>query len=269
MDQSPNTGIKPCFTLWPKNYPNGFHKYTSLPGIIRKVAMEKAHLTALALLARRLQIAVGGDIENLEKFVEAIEQRCPAITLSIVQDDEIKQMSAEIEQEVTKLKPFVGTLKVHQITGKFYNPLGLKSNSIALVMKHLSCFCNNDHCVHFNIGKIIYEDKPKHLVETVFSDSEPENEAGPSSVAVNRLQTGDHILVKLLSKNMEYRYVSVIDNVDEEDGETRVTFLKLYDNKGQTFRFDQDDVADITMDQVIEKLPNPNILLKGNIIYKF
>lgn len=62
---------------------------------------------------------------------------------------------------------------------------------------------------------------------------------------------------------MEYKYVSVIDKVDEEDGEIRVTFLKLYDNKGQTFRFDQDGVADITMDQAIKKLPNPNILVKG------
>lgn len=54
------------------------------------------------------------------------------------------------------------------------------------------------------------------------------------------------------------------------DGEIRVTFLKLYDKTGQTFRLDQDDVADITMNQMIEKLPNPKILLKGKrVFYKF
>lgn len=172
-------------------------------------------------------VAAGGDVENLEKFVEAIEQRCPAISLSIIQDDAIKEMSAEIERYVTKVKHFVGTLKMHQVTGKFYNPLGIKSNSIEIVMKHLSCFCDNDCCLHFNIGKIIYEDKPKLIVEDVFTDSESENEAVPSSATVKVFNTGDYILVKLLTRNMEYRYVSVIDKIDEEDGEIRVTFLKL------------------------------------------
>lgn len=180
-------------------------------------------------------------------------------------------MSAEIEREATKVKNFVGTLKVHQVTGKFYNSLGIKSNSPEIVMKKLSCFCDNDCCLHFNIGKLIYEGKTKLMVEDVFTESESENEAGPSLASVKAFNTGDYILVKLLGKNIEYRYVSVIDKIDEEDGEIRVTFLKLCDNKGQIFRFDQDDVADITMDQVVQKLPHPNIYyLKGNrIFYKF
>lgn len=215
-------------------------------------------------------VAAGGDVENLDKFVEAIKQRCPKISLSIILDDAIKEMSAEIEREATKVKNFVGTLKVHQVTGKFYNSLGIKSNPPEIVMKKLSCFCDNDCCLHFNIGKLIYEGKTKLMVEDVFTESESENEAGPSLASVKAFNTGDYILVKLLSKNIEYRYVSVIDKIDEEDGEIRVTFLKLCDDKGQIFRFDQDDVADITMDQVVQKLPHPNIYLKGNrIFYKF
>ncbi|GBP23582.1 hypothetical protein EVAR_80198_1 [Eumeta japonica] len=169
---------------------------------------------------------------------------------------------------ITEMKTFVGTLKVHQVTGKFFNPMGIKSNSTEIVMKTLSCFCDNDYCVHFNIGKIIYEDKPKLNVEDVYTDSESDNEAGPSSAVVQPFKTGDYIVVKLLGKtNMEYRYVSIIDKIDEEDGEIRVTFC---DNKGQLFRYDADDVSDITMDQVVQKLSNPNIVLKGNrIFYKF
>ncbi|KAK9876182.1 hypothetical protein WA026_011300 [Henosepilachna vigintioctopunctata] len=175
-------------------------------------------------------------------------------------------------------------------------------------MKSLSCFCDNDCCMHFNIGKIIYEDKSKLNiedvytdseteieagpssavvqvvksgdfiidksklnVEDVYTDSESENEAGPSSTIVQALKTGDYIVVKLLGKtNMEYRYVSVIDKIDEEDGEIRVTCLKLCDNKGQLFRYNDDDMADITMDQVVQKLSNPNTVLKGNkMFYKF
>lgn len=215
-------------------------------------------------------VAAGGDVENLEKFVEAIKQRCPAISLNIIKDDAIQEMSAEIARELSKVKNFGGTLKVHQVTGMFYNPLGIKLNSIEIVMRHLSCFCDNDSCLHFKMGTIIYEDKQKLRVEDVFTESESENEAGPSSSTRISFNTGDYLLVKLLARNMEYRYVSVIDVIDEEDAEIRVTFLKLCDDKGQTFRFDQDDVADVAMDQVIEKLPNPNIVLKGNrIFYKF
>lgn len=216
-------------------------------------------------------VAAGGDVENLEKFVDAIKPRCPAINLSIIQDDTIQEMSAKIEQEGSKIKNFVGTLKVHQVTGKFYNSSGIKLNSIEIVMRHLSCFCENDSCLHFKIGKILYEDMQKLRVEDVFTDSETENDAGPSCITTgNAFNTGDYILVKLPAKNMEYRYVSVIDIIDEEEDELRVTFLKLCDKKGQTFRIDQMDVADVAMNQVIEKLPNPNLLMKGNrIFYKF
>ncbi|KAF9791366.1 hypothetical protein SFRURICE_014078 [Spodoptera frugiperda] len=174
-------------------------------------------------------------------------------------------MSAKIEQEGSKIKNFVGTLKVHQVTGKFYNSLGIKLNSIEIVMRHLSCFCENDSCLHFKIGKILYEDMQKLRVEDVFTDSETENDAGPSCITTgNAFNTGDYILVKLPAKNMEYRYVSVIDIIDEEEDELRVTFLKLCDKKGQTFRIDQMDVADVAMNQVIEKLPNPNLLMKDD-----
>ncbi|CAH0553069.1 unnamed protein product [Brassicogethes aeneus] len=122
-------------------------------------------------------------------------------------------------------------------------------------MKSLSCFCDND-CLHFNIGKINYEHKLKLNMEDVYTDSESENKAGPSSAVVQAYNTGDYIVVKLLGrKNMEYRYVSVIDKIEEEHGEIRVIFLKLCDNKGQLFRYDQDDVADVTIDQVVQKLP--------------
>ncbi|KAF9794081.1 hypothetical protein SFRURICE_013546 [Spodoptera frugiperda] len=160
-----------------------------------------------------------------------------------IKNDTIQEMSAKIEQEGSKIKNFVGTLKVHQVTGKFYNSLD---------------------------RKILYEDMQKLRVEDVFTDSETENDAGPSCITTgNAFNTGDYILVKLPAKNMEYRYVSVIDIIDEEEDELRVTFLKLCDKKGQTFRIDQMDVADVAMNQVIEKLPNPNLLMKVGVDITF
>lgn len=63
-------------------------------------------------------VAAEDDVENLEKSVEPRVQSCHAIPLSIIQDDAIKNMSAEMEREITKTENFVGTPKVHQITEK-------------------------------------------------------------------------------------------------------------------------------------------------------
>ncbi|KAL3283853.1 hypothetical protein HHI36_018022, partial [Cryptolaemus montrouzieri] len=99
-------------------------------------------------------------------------------------------------------------------------------------------------------------DESELNLEDVYTDSESENEAGPSVTVVQAFRPGDYIVVKLLGKtNMEYRYVSVIEKTDEEDDKIRVTFLKLCDNKGQLFRYDDDDdVTDIAMDRVVQIL---------------
>lgn len=41
-------------------------------------------------------------------------------------------------------------------------------------------------------------------------------------------------------------------------------FLKLFANKSQTFKFEEDDEADMLIHQVIEKQTKPKLILKGN-----
>ncbi|KAF9810995.1 hypothetical protein SFRURICE_000063 [Spodoptera frugiperda] len=173
-----------------------------------------------------------------------------------IKNDTIQEMSAKIEQEGSKIKNFVGTLKVHQVTGKFYNSSGIKLNSIEIVMRHLSCFCENDSCLHFKIGKYCMK-ICKNYVWKMCSLTQKQRMTLDLVVLLQEM-------LSTLAKNMEYRYVSVIDIIDEEEDELRVTFLKLCDKKGQTFRIDQMDVADVAMNQVIEKLPNPNLLMKDD-----
>ncbi|KAK9892674.1 hypothetical protein WA026_021527 [Henosepilachna vigintioctopunctata] len=62
-------------------------------------------------------------------------------------------------------------------------------------------------------------DKSKLNVEDVYTDSESENEAGPSSTIVQAFKTGDYIVVKLLGKtNMEYyRYIRALSDSSEEE----------------------------------------------------
>lgn len=57
--------------------------------------------------------------------------------------------------ECNQLKPFIGTFKVHQLTGNLYD-LGFRLCSVVLLMKQLNCFCNDNHCQHFIIVKIYY-----------------------------------------------------------------------------------------------------------------
>lgn len=64
----------------------------------------------------------------------------------------------------TKLKPFTGIVKVYQVTGNFYDPLlDVKLSSVGLMMKHLSCLCNDNHCQHFSIENFLHELKQKPL----------------------------------------------------------------------------------------------------------
>ncbi|XP_060806067.1 uncharacterized protein LOC132902972 [Amyelois transitella] len=235
-------------------------------------------------------VAAGGDVDTLEQFVEVIQARCPGIIFHTINDEDIQSITDAIEK-TSKLKSFNGTLKVHQITG-------ISTSPAVLTMRSLSCFCPNT-CQHYKIGTINYNQKMKLRVQDIYTESETssseddnaldmfeiepsyatkprtdspveEMEAGPSRDNNDKYNCGDYVLVKLQSKHTEYRYVAVINKIDEEDGEFTVTFLKLCDKEGLTFKVDEEDVSDIAFEQIIKKLTNPDLILKGKrIFYKF
>lgn len=46
--------------------------------------------------------------------------------------------------------------------------------------------------------------------------------------------------------------------------------MKICVNKGHKLRMDEDDISDISFDQILEKLPNLDLSLKGrSLIYYF
>uniref|UniRef100_A0A2H1VB94 SFRICE_022941 n=1 Tax=Spodoptera frugiperda TaxID=7108 RepID=A0A2H1VB94_SPOFR len=173
-------------------------------------------------------------------------------------------MSADIKNDETNLKSFSGTLKVHRVKGRVSkSPLGF------------------DKCQHFNLGVIHYKIKTKLTVDDIYMESESENEpicslthsnpintcvgtnnmktnprddsiefqdvAGPSSTkshySCEQYKVGDHVLVKFPAKNIEYRYVGIVNQVDDEDAELTVMFMKIRDDKGQMFSIDENDVS--------------------------
>ncbi|CAG4984789.1 unnamed protein product [Parnassius apollo] len=209
-------------------------------------------------------VATGGDIDNLESFVEAIQRRCSAITLFTIDDKAIQELTDGLQNETVNLKSFNGTLKIHQVKAEILrSPLESAPKAAKLIMKSLSCTCE-DECQHFNLGVLEYKNKTKLNVDDIYTDSESENMdnsqnstmeteddgalAGPSSINQQNYTIGDYVLVKFLVRNTEYCYAAVINKIDTEEGELTVTFLKICDDKGHTFRVDENDVSDVPFD---------------------
>lgn len=241
-------------------------------------------------------IATGGDITNLKEFASVICERCPGIKVNVIEGCEIEQMNTWINDKSSQMVTFKGTLLVHQVTGSAYIPNHL-------TMKSVSCFCNVDLCDHFKLGSIHYETTEKSAehgrrinTSTVFTDSEDDAEddiplstyvgdindqsklddndnlstPGVSGHSQQLYSSGDYILVKYATKNTEYRYAAICSSVDDEDGELRVTFLKNCNQIGTLFKLNESDISDVPMDQVIKKIPVPNLITKGNrVFYQF
>ena len=196
----------------------------------------------------------GGDIINIDQFVKAIQERCQGITCITVDGKDIMAMVDQVEEEASAQMSFKGTLKVHQVAGVYSRHiLGIQTKCKTLTMKSLSCFYNGESCEHYKIGSINIVLKPRCTVEKVFTESEPEDlesamselkptlsksfkrleddVAGTGGIQKLKNNTGDYILVKLPSKNVEYRYAAVINEMDDDENELRVTFLKIWDQK--------------------------------------
>lgn len=70
------------------------------------------------------------------------------------------------------------------------------------------------------------------------------------------------MLVKLQDKKTEYRYVAMCTGVEDDD-ELQVVFCKICDETGKKFRINDYDISFISWDQVLKKLPSPNLKMRG------
>lgn len=152
-------------------------------------------------------------------------------------------------------------------------------------MKSPSCFCSN-FCPHFQLGDIKYPQKQNKLdVATVYTDSEEDvpNEmvAQTSTHLINSsnidnadppisVKNGDLVLVEYQINNKKYRYAGVCSSdFDEEEGDIRVTFLKV-SNEEILFKINDNEMSDVKWGQILTILPVSNILMKDNrVLYKF
>lgn len=87
------------------------------------------------------------------------------------------------------------------------------------------------------------------------------------------LSTGKFILVQFRGGKRNttvFKYVCLIEAVDEKLMEIKVTGLKSWDASKMLFNIVETDVSYITMDQIIGILPDPGLQMKGErILYSF
>ncbi|GBP66217.1 TBC1 domain family member 4 [Eumeta japonica] len=196
-------------------------------------------------------------------------ERCPNIQISVIEDVDIEKVNRMIKEHEKEQKAFKGTLLVHQVLGHIYNPN-------KLVLKSLSCFCDNVDCNDYNLGTITYQTNTQRLqVSDIYTDSEDDMPlASVSHIAQEKSKTsygsGDYVLVKLIMGRKEYRYAAICSKYDDDEGELTVTFLKVCNEDGTEFKINDNDIADVPYEDVIEKLPIPNLIVKrGKVFYKF
>ncbi|KAF5291290.1 hypothetical protein FQA39_LY03441 [Lamprigera yunnana] len=240
--------------------------------------MADMSITLLTKCERACESDISTDISSMEDLLNALEKSCPNIKVLTINDADVSDIEAQIGS-TENIKRFSGTMKVHQVTGSIYC-----SNWLA--MKSLSCFCN-----HFVMGTLDYasiSQKPLLHVESVYgleteSNDEPlaslmsqknmkqlqtfpqfsdaslcgkssQFEDGPSTSGKKILDNGQFVLVKLLNRKTEYRYVAMCTGVEEYD-EVQVVFCKICDETGKNFKINDHDISFITWEQIIEELP--------------
>nr|CAI5841459.1 unnamed protein product [Callosobruchus analis] len=122
-------------------------------------------------------VACGSDIADINEFCSAVQDRCPNIKLFAVSDNEIDNMSLLISENQPNLVSFSGTLKVHQVQGNVFLPG-------KLIMKNLSCFCDNNGCEHYRLGVLKYDRQSRTTVDAVYGNSDSE-QSEPGSASIN------------------------------------------------------------------------------------
>ncbi|KAK4874579.1 hypothetical protein RN001_013939 [Aquatica leii] len=88
---------------------------------------------------------------------------------------------------------------------------------------------------------IIDEDISQAVTCDKFNNTEFENIARPNSVHPYKI--ADYVLVQFPIGNKEYSYVAIVNQINSEEGEITVTFMKICDDTGHTFKVDENDVS--------------------------
>jgi len=219
-------------------------------------------------------VAQGVDIDCFESFVKVLKENVRKVEIILVYEHDIQSMKSIIPSEIPSFK---GTFKVHQV-------VFMKEFPNKLVMRKLSCFECYD-CGKFSLGdhKIILPTNEKEdCLENVPVEVEYDAQYTQPTSSTSEQQSkdtsyapGTYLLVKFEkhSKRSEnvlgFHYVCCVEKQNEDKSIT-VNGLKQLGNSSTEFIVTENDNCEISTDQVLQVLPNPNLLLKKRkVVYLF
>ncbi|KAG8246890.1 hypothetical protein J6590_074292, partial [Homalodisca vitripennis] len=191
-------------------------------------------------------VALGNDISDFRTFVEVLQTHTRRVRLAIVEEDDVTTLATMIP---TKVPPYVGSMKVHQ-------------------MNSLSCFSCCD-CEKYILGihqlPSEADSEPSSLPildDVTMAEDDPD---GTQAVIIDEatLTPGVFLLVKFSSmgKNpstsLWYSYVCCIERI-ETDGKYEVQAFQS-SGSNREFVIIENDVSHVSKNDILEVLPSPSI----------
>lgn len=111
----------------------------------------------------------------------------------------------------------------------------------------------------------------KSIYEEVYGHSSDDEQPCSSYDKENsKIAVGEFLLVNVYAdsaKKKTYTYVCKTLTDVEEDGEIKVMFLRVVDKNATRFRLDENDICYVDCEDVIQRLPNPEVVKRGHRVY--
>lgn len=248
-----------------------------------------------------MHVANGTDIPEPKVFYDLLKTHSK-VKLFYVEQPAIDQIAASMPLD---LKAICGTQKIHQLMTNKKHVFAHRllscfcSNNNWLTGKYCSClfpcseYTSNKATEKTSIYQSIYSDSSSSDSDSSSSEDEVFKDSGSSDledvihsntpdinkpilqeVVPSDIKQGVYILTEFLGgmrKKTKYRYVGVCQtDLDKDDGEVKVLFLKVCGEAGSLFRVDENDISYVEFEKILGILPPPSLVIKGDrVYYKF
>lgn len=242
-----------------------------------------------AIIKRQVWVAVKGNrdlhIGNAKDFHDYVHKKVKGILSIYVDENEV------LLNEISLKKYWEDVLKIPEIQSSHHFRVCDSDNILVgktstSLMKKVSI--KDQHLDESSESNTEITDQVKSRIryEDVYSDSDIDGDNPASDRVVEttpitdleEIHSGTFLLVNVpsirgkASKGTNYRYAAISQGTSErEDKCLSVMFLKSRGPDKTTFIADDKDIMDVRLDEIVGKLPNPDVKAKGlfTILYVF
>ncbi|KAF2892484.1 hypothetical protein ILUMI_13703 [Ignelater luminosus] len=213
-------------------------------------------------------VACGYDIQNFVSLISHLKDACPGIHIETVVEEDFTKFDNTLP---ASLKPFKGTMKVHQVCWADKTP---KSLSI----RRLSCGeCSFDkECKHYGLGnfEILRNSVEKLNYSDVYSDSDAENESCRTEknntfiIDLEDCHKQGFIVVEW-PKNSKMYYIGQIQDYDKMTS-LLVNFMKRIPSLKNNLLFiwpEDRDQERVDLDMILTIIKPPQFLRRERYVF--